>query len=67
MICYFRILNYKEITIQGLWKMDQEIFGSMIKAVVDVKREIMAVDTELLADEEAFLLENGSEQKNLGK
>jgi hypothetical protein len=45
--------------------MTQEIFGSMIKAVVDVKRKIMAVGTELLADKEAFLLKNGSEQKNL--
>ena len=55
----------KEITIQELWKMAQETFGNMVKAVVDVKREIMAVDAELHADEEAYLLEHGSDQKDL--
>jgi hypothetical protein len=55
----------KEITIQELRKMAQETFGNMVKAVVDVKREIMAVDAELHADEEAYLLENGSDQRDL--
>jgi len=40
-------------------------FGNMVKAVVDVEQEIMAVDAELHADEEAALLEQGSLQKNL--
>ena len=40
-------------------------FGNLVKAVVDVERGIMAVDAELHSDEEALLLENGSEQKNL--
>ena len=55
----------KEITIQELRKMAQETFGNMVKAVVDVKREIMAVDAELHADEEAHLLEHGSDQRDL--
>jgi hypothetical protein len=55
----------KEITIQELRKMAQETFGNMVKAVVDVKREIMAVDAELHADEEAYLLEHGSDQRDL--
>ena len=37
----------------------------MVKAVIDVEKEIMAVDAELHADEEAFLLEKGSRQENL--
>lgn len=37
----------------------------MIKAVVDVERGIMAIGGELLADEEAVLLENGSRRENL--
>jgi len=45
--------------------MAQETFGNMVKAVVDVKREIMAVDAELHADEEAYLLEQGSDQRDL--
>jgi hypothetical protein len=55
----------KEITMQELRKMAQETFGNMVKAVVDVKREIMAVDAELHADEEAYLLEYGSNQRDL--
>ena len=55
----------KEITIQELQEMAQETFGNMVKAVVDVKREIMAVDAELHADEEAYLLEQGSDQRDL--
>jgi hypothetical protein len=55
----------KNITIQELQEMAQETFGNMVKAVVDIKKEIMAVDAELHADEEAYLLENGSEQKDL--
>ena len=45
--------------------MAQGGFGNLVKAVVDVDREIMAVDGELHADEEALLLENGSQQRNL--
>ena len=45
--------------------MAQDGFGNLVKSVVDVDREIMAVDGELHADEEALLLENGSQQKNL--
>ena len=40
-------------------------FGDLVKAVVDVKRECMAVDAELHADEEALLLESGSYQADL--
>lgn len=42
-----------------------KLFGNLVKAVVDVEKEIMAVDAELHADEEQVLLEKGSEQKNL--
>jgi len=40
-------------------------FGDMVKAVVDVDRELIAVDGELHSDLEALLLEDGSRQKNL--
>jgi len=45
--------------------MSSAMFGDMVRAVVDIQREIMAVDAELHADEEAFLLERGSEQADL--
>ena len=37
----------------------------MIKCVVDVEREIIAIDGDLHADLEELLLENNSSQKNL--
>jgi hypothetical protein len=40
-------------------------FGDMVKAVVDISGELIAVDAELHADLEALLLENGSKQKDL--
>jgi hypothetical protein len=40
-------------------------FGDMVKAVVDVRRRIMAVGGELHSDEEAELLEDGSRQEDL--
>lgn len=40
-------------------------FGNLVKAVVDVERELVAVDAELHSDLEALLLDNGSKQKDL--
>ena len=42
-----------------------EQFGDMVKAVVDVKRAIMALGGELHSDEEAILLDDGSSQGDL--
>ena len=41
------------------------LFGDMVKGVVDVEREVVALDAELHADLEALLMENGSNQRNL--
>ena len=40
-------------------------FGGMVKAVVDVDRELIAVDAELHSDLEALLLEDGAKLKSL--
>ena len=40
-------------------------FGNMVKAVVDVDKELVAVDAELHADLEALLIEHGSRQQSL--
>jgi hypothetical protein len=40
-------------------------FGNMVKAVVDNEKSIMAVGGELHSDEEALLLEKGSQQCHL--
>lgn len=42
-----------------------EGYGDMVKAVVDVRREIMAIGGELHSDEEAALLDDGSDQTDL--
>ena len=41
------------------------MFGDMVKVVVDVDRELIAIDAELHSDLEALLLEDGSKQTSL--
>lgn len=53
------------ISLKELKEMSVNKFGNLVKAVVDIEKEIMAVDADLHADEEAILLEDGSTQKNL--
>lgn len=53
------------ISLQQLRETGEDLFGDMVKAVVDVEKEIMALGAELHADEEAFLLEGNSIQENL--
>ena len=40
-------------------------FGDFVKAVVDVDRGLMAIGGDLHADEEAKLIDAGSDQRNL--
>ncbi|OIN95231.1 hypothetical protein COS81_03025 [candidate division WWE3 bacterium CG06_land_8_20_14_3_00_42_16] len=54
-----------KITVNELKKMAQEQFGDFVKAVVDVEKEIMVVDSGMHADEEKLLLDQGSSQNNL--
>jgi hypothetical protein len=53
------------ITLGELRDLAREQFGDMVKAVVDVRRAVMAIGGELHADEEATLLEEGSGQPDL--
>lgn len=56
----------REMTTRGrLSDLAAAQFGDMVKAVVDVKRRVMAVGGELHADEEAALIEDGSAQRDL--
>jgi len=55
----------ESIAIDDLSEMAREGFGDMVKGVVDVEQGILALGAELHADEEAVLLESGSEQDNL--
>ncbi len=55
----------KPIPLSQLKDIAQSRFGNLVKAVVDIEKEIMGIDSELHADEEAELLSRGSLQKNL--
>jgi len=54
-----------KILLEDLRLMAKRTFGNLVKAVVDIEKEIMALDAELHADEEAQLLEDSSKQENL--
>ena len=53
------------VTLNAIKAMAAATFGNLVKGVVDVERELIAVDAELHSDLEALLLENGSKQNNL--
>ena len=61
-----KIIDRKnKILLAELELMAINMFGDLVKAVVDIEKEIMAVDAELHADQEKVLIENGSKQENL--
>lgn len=54
------------ITRDELARIASEEFGDVVKAVVDIAQEVMAVGGELHADEEALLMERrGSKREHL--
>jgi hypothetical protein len=53
------------VSLGTLASMAEAMFGNLVKAVVDVERELMAIDAEMHADEEALLLADGSSQTAL--
>ena len=59
------IIVRDSLKLEDLKQMAARMFGDLVKAVVDVDRELLAVDAELHADLEAALLEDGSEQRSV--
>ncbi len=55
----------EKIGLSELTDMAAAMFGDMVKAVVDINKEIMAVDAALHSDEEALLLQEGSKQDDI--
>ncbi|OGB75142.1 hypothetical protein A2810_00640 [candidate division Kazan bacterium RIFCSPHIGHO2_01_FULL_49_10] len=53
------------ITRERLREIASLRFGDLVKAVVDIEKGVMAIGGELHSDEEAFLLERGSTQKDI--
>jgi len=55
-----------KIEISELHEMGKKMFGGLVKAMVDIDKEIMAVDAPMHADLLEFLIEKeNSEPKNL--
>ena len=55
----------ESIGICELAEMAENMYGELVKAVVDVEKRIMVVDAGLHVDEEQLLLESGSSQADL--
>lgn len=53
------------ITVAELSDMAEKMYGSLVKADVDVAKKIVIVDMGMHADGEAYLLESGSKQEDL--
>jgi len=54
-----------KISIAELKEISKEFFAGMVKAVVDVEKEIMAVGGELHIDANEVLVKDGSSQENI--
>ncbi len=69
-ICYTDCMSPVQIITASIDRsvlkaLARERFGDMVKAVVDIERNVMAIGGELHADEEQILLEQGSKQEHL--
>ena len=54
-----------KITVLELQEMANKMYGTLVKADVDVAKKIIIVDMEMHVDGEQELLENGSSQQDL--
>lgn len=67
-VCYYtsnmKIVD-ENISISEIKTMAEQMFGDLVKAVVDLEEQIISIDAELHADLEALMLKEGSKQQNL--
>ena|SRR3990167_3244152 len=55
----------ESISTAELRAMAEQMFGNLVKAVVDANTGQLVLDVDMHADAEAYLLETGSKQENL--
>lgn len=55
----------KDIGISELSEMAKKMYGSLVKADVDIVKKILIVDMGMHADGEAYLMEHGSKQNEI--
>jgi hypothetical protein len=60
-----RVTPADPIRLDELRSLAAHRFGDLVKAVVDIRREVMLLDADLHADQEAELLADGSSQTDL--
>jgi hypothetical protein len=54
-----------KISIAELKEMAEKMYGSLVKADIDITKRVVVVDMGMHADGEAYLMERGSKQKDL--
>lgn len=61
-----KIINIdNKISLEELKKLAEETFGDLVKATVDVEKEIIVIGGDLHSDQESLLLSKGSKQKDV--
>lgn len=55
----------KKISLDELKKMAEKMYGSIVKADVDLAKKIVVIDMGMHSDGEAYLMERGSLQNDL--
>lgn len=53
------------INMKELSSMAEAMYGSLVKGVVDLDKNLLVLDAEMHVDEEQLLLESGSKQQDL--
>lgn len=53
------------VSLNTLEQMSKRMFGKLVKAVVDLNRQVMCIDADMHSDQEEHLLETGSQQGDL--
>lgn len=62
---FHTILVDKVMSLAEIAAIAEKGYGVMVKAVVDIQKEIMVIGSELHVDEESYLLDLGSSQEDL--
>lgn len=57
----------ESITVEELSQMAEKMYGSLVKADVDVSKNILIVDMGMHADGEAFLMERARSRMTFGE
>lgn len=55
----------EEVSLVELRSMSKKMYGTLVKADVDVAKKIVIIDMDMHADGEAELLQSGSKQEDL--